>query len=36
MELMEIIKSAIEIMKKEPNTVNINHPRVIVVGDIHG
>ena len=34
-ELIELIKSASAIMKKEPNVLKIKEP-VIIVGDIHG
>jgi serine/threonine-protein phosphatase 2B catalytic subunit len=34
-ELIEIIKGATAIMKKEPNVLKMKEP-VIIVGDIHG
>lgn len=34
-ELMEILRDAMNIMKKEPNVLRIKEP-VIIVGDIHG
>lgn len=34
-ELIEIIKTATQIMKKEPNVLRMKEP-VIIVGDIHG
>jgi serine/threonine-protein phosphatase 2B catalytic subunit len=34
-ELIELIKSASAIMKKEPNVLKMKEP-VIIVGDIHG
>ena len=34
-ELMEILRDATNIMKKEPNVLRIKEP-VIIVGDIHG
>ena len=34
-ELMEILRDATAIMRKEPNVLRIKEP-VIIVGDIHG
>ena len=34
-ELIELIKSATAIMRKEPNVLRMKEP-VIIVGDIHG
>ncbi len=34
-ELMEILRDATAIMKKEPNVLRMKEP-VIIVGDIHG
>lgn len=34
-ELIEIVKCATQIMKKEPNVLRMKEP-VIIVGDIHG
>ena len=34
-ELIEIIKTATQIMRKEPNVLRMKEP-VIIVGDIHG
>jgi len=34
-ELVEIIKGASAIMRKEPNVLRMKEP-VIIVGDIHG